>query len=313
MNVSVIIPAYNVEAFIEKAINSVLQQSQVVEVLVINDGSNDGTREIIESITDSRVQLLHHSDAVNKGRSASRNLGLQNAQSDYIAFLDADDYYLPGRFDLDEQLFQSHQEISGVYNAVGFTYLNLETVSQHDLPEATTLSKVIEPEHLGVELVRGQYGHLHLNGLTVKRNVAMTFKFPEHLPVAEDTIWIWKLAFNHLLLSGKLKENAAMRCVHETNIFNNTAVYTQYEQAVFKEMLDWSLRERKELHVIEMFMERLFITTDKNNQGLGKLFKVWCSTFMKNSRLLFSNLTWKYFPIHYKRKSIKNKISGLWN
>lgn len=96
--VSVIIPAYNAEKHIEQTILSVLKQThQDFEIIVINDGSTDNTRDIILSIKDSRIKLI---DKENSGVSDSRNIGIENAKGDYIAFLDADDYWLEKNLEL---------------------------------------------------------------------------------------------------------------------------------------------------------------------------------------------------------------------
>lgn len=93
--VSVIIPAYNAEGFIEETLNSVLSQTyKNIEVLVIDDGSQDRTAELVKLIAakDLRVRLLQQANA---GVSAARNLGIEKSQGEYIAPLDADDIWYP--------------------------------------------------------------------------------------------------------------------------------------------------------------------------------------------------------------------------
>src|SRR5437764_627301 len=99
--VSVIVIAYNGEAYLAQAIDSVLAQSfQDFELLVVDDGSSDRTRPIAEAFraaTRPRVRVLAHADGGNRGMSAARNLGLSQARGEFIAFLDADDVWLPGK------------------------------------------------------------------------------------------------------------------------------------------------------------------------------------------------------------------------
>lgn len=93
--VSVIIPAYNAEKFIQKTLESVLNQTyHNIEVLVVDDGSQDTTPEIVKSITqqDSRVILLQQKNA---GVSAARNLAISKSRGEYIAPIDADDIWFP--------------------------------------------------------------------------------------------------------------------------------------------------------------------------------------------------------------------------
>jgi len=89
--ISVVIPLYNKVGYVKRAIDSVLRQScQDFEVIVVNDGSTDGSEKVVEEYRDSRIKLLHR-DKPSPGGHAARNLGIKNATSDFIAFLDADD------------------------------------------------------------------------------------------------------------------------------------------------------------------------------------------------------------------------------
>jgi glycosyltransferase involved in cell wall biosynthesis len=115
--VSVIIPAYNAEAFIQATLDSVLAQTYSnIEVLVVNDGSSDRTVEIVERVMqhDPRVKLLQQANA---GVAAARNLAIQSAQGDYIAPIDADDIWFPQN--LEKQvtcLMQSDESVGLVYS-----------------------------------------------------------------------------------------------------------------------------------------------------------------------------------------------------
>ena len=89
--VTVIIPTYNRSEFVRQAINSVLAQSyKDFELLVIDDGSTDNTRQVISAINDSRIKYIYKD---NGGVSSARNLGLKKATGEFVAFLDHDDYY----------------------------------------------------------------------------------------------------------------------------------------------------------------------------------------------------------------------------
>ncbi|MEO0395070.1 MAG: glycosyltransferase family 2 protein [Cyanobacteria bacterium P01_A01_bin.137] len=91
--VSVIIPLYNKAPFIRRTVESILAQSITdLEVVVVDDGSTDGSGEIVEGIDDSRIRLVRQD---NQGPGAARNRGLALATGDYVTFLDADDEWLP--------------------------------------------------------------------------------------------------------------------------------------------------------------------------------------------------------------------------
>ena len=97
--VSALVPAYNAEAFIGDTLDSIINQTYTnIEVLVVDDGSQDRTAEIVESIAqkDSRVTLLRQSNA---GVAAARNLAIQKSTGDYIAPIDADDIWYPQKLE----------------------------------------------------------------------------------------------------------------------------------------------------------------------------------------------------------------------
>lgn len=91
--ITVIVPVYNGEKVISRCVDSILKQSYAnIQIIIVNDGSTDGTREILEKLTDSRILLINQE---NSGVSASRNAALDRAEGKYVQFLDADDYITP--------------------------------------------------------------------------------------------------------------------------------------------------------------------------------------------------------------------------
>jgi glycosyltransferase involved in cell wall biosynthesis len=115
--VSIIIPAFNVELFIEETIRSVLNQTYSnIECIVIDDGSTDSTAKIIKSIqiSDQRIQYYYQ---VNKGVSSARNYGFKLSKGEFICFLDADDIWLPSRIEKMVILFQKLSKEYGLIHS----------------------------------------------------------------------------------------------------------------------------------------------------------------------------------------------------
>jgi glycosyltransferase involved in cell wall biosynthesis len=111
--VSVIIPTYNCDRYIVEAIDSVLFQKDVdLEILVIDDGSTDGTRETLEEYGD-RIRYIYQK---NQGVAAARNLGIKMAKGEFISFLDADDFFLRGKLAAQVAVFDGQPNLGLVHS-----------------------------------------------------------------------------------------------------------------------------------------------------------------------------------------------------
>ena len=114
--VSVLIDTYNYGRFIEEAIESVLSQdypAEQMQILVIDDGSTDDTAERVRKFV-PRVEYLQKPNA---GQASAFNFGLARTRGEIVAFLDADDYWLPGKLQSIAQEFEKHPEAGMVYHA----------------------------------------------------------------------------------------------------------------------------------------------------------------------------------------------------
>ena len=110
--VSVIIPTYNCASYVAEAVASVLVQTvQDVEIIVVDDGSTDTTPSVLEPFRHT-VQYVRQG---NRGVSAARNIGMAHAAGDFIAFLDADDIWLPNKLELQLQFLRDHRDVALVF------------------------------------------------------------------------------------------------------------------------------------------------------------------------------------------------------
>lgn len=111
-NVTVIIPCYNDGQYIMEALQSIYNQTVLpVKIVIVDDGSNTDTKNILTAINNPLVQIIYQE---NKGVSAARNLATSLAQTDYILNLDADDYYEPTFLEKAVALLQQHPEVVAV-------------------------------------------------------------------------------------------------------------------------------------------------------------------------------------------------------
>ena len=117
--ISVVIPLYNKSQSIESAVRSVLDQTlRDFELIVVDDGSTDGSADIVERIADSRLRLIRKT---NGGVSSARNTGICNANGEYVAFLDADDLWDSGFLECISSM-TGHWPDAGIYGT-SYRYL----------------------------------------------------------------------------------------------------------------------------------------------------------------------------------------------
>ena len=111
--VSVIIPSYNSSRYLSQAIESVLAQSyKEFEIIVVDDGSTDNTRKAVEKFKDNVIYLYKS----NGGPASARNLGISKSIGEYIAFLDADDYWLPKKLKTQIDFIKKHEEFALIHS-----------------------------------------------------------------------------------------------------------------------------------------------------------------------------------------------------
>ncbi|HVM00051.1 MAG TPA: glycosyltransferase [Egibacteraceae bacterium] len=110
--VSAVIPAYNAEQFVCSAVGSALDQTHAnVEVIVVDDGSSDGTLAVLQEIADPRLRVIVQPNA---GVSAARNRAIAESAGEYVAFLDADDVWDPTKLSRQLDVLEEHPEWTGV-------------------------------------------------------------------------------------------------------------------------------------------------------------------------------------------------------
>ena len=113
IDVSVVIPVYNAALLIDRCLDSVFSQSQdlLIEVILVDDGSSDNSVALIEKRQEKNIILIKRS---NSGPAAARNVGINQAKGKYLAFIDADDYWLPGFINKTVDFLNSHSDCIAV-------------------------------------------------------------------------------------------------------------------------------------------------------------------------------------------------------
>lgn len=246
LRVSVVIPVHDALPFLEEAVRSCLDQPEVAEVLLVDDGSRDGSRERAEALAaaSDRVRALRHADGRNHGIAATRNLGLAEAGCDWVAFLDADDRFLEGRFAEPVRRLAADPSLDGVYEAVGTVFEDEDARAQwrdRGRPLLTAPARAVAPEALFELLVRGGQGHLHTAGMLVRRGLALEVGgFDPRLAVGEDTALWLRLAAVGRLAPGRLEQPVAERRARRGSVTaERWGEYEHFHGRLWEDLLGW--------------------------------------------------------------------------
>ena len=121
--VSIIIPTYNREQLLGRAIKSVLAQTyQDFELIIVDDGSTDNTERLVKSFNSEKTRYIRHRK--NKGPAAARNTGIRSAKGDYIAFQDSDDEWMPEKLEKQMRAFTTAPPEVGVVYTSYYSTIN---------------------------------------------------------------------------------------------------------------------------------------------------------------------------------------------
>jgi len=241
--ISVVIPVYNAERFVRQACESALDQPEVGEVILVEDGSPDDSLAVCKTLSgeNERVRLLWHPNGANRGAGCSRNLGIKAARYAWIAFLDADDVYLKGRFDFFNRVISEHPDAEGVCEAVGVMFENQESEKNWNRGFLDTLHQRYSPSELfSKQAPVGNGGFCCTPGWTVKKSaLERCGMFPEHLRVHQDTALYVKLAAKAIVYPGEIEKPVAMRRVHAQNRISAVEISPWWQRAKAKSLF-WS-------------------------------------------------------------------------
>lgn len=237
--VSVIIPSYNYGWLLPETLDSLLAQTYPHwEALIIDDGSTDATRSIMEDYQ-RRDNRFHYEYQVNKGMSAARNRGLTLARGEYIQFLDADDLLAPRKFEVQVTVLDAHPETDLIYGSMRYF--------QHGAPHVFSRSGDMQDKPWMAE-VQGQ-GEEMVNVLVEKSIMVINAPlvrssliervglFSEHLRSVED----WEFWIRCALAEARFQYDStpdawAIVRVHATSTSQNLLRMHKYEVAMRREL-----------------------------------------------------------------------------
>ena len=197
--IDVIIPVFNGEKYLAETIKSVQQQTlSPKRIIVVNDGSTDGTAQTIDSLQQSDPRILPLHLPQNKGVSAARNAGIAASSAPFVAFLDADDIWLPEKLEAQIDVFQQGEPETGFVHSSCFVIKN--TTGK----ESSSVTTVLSPTRRGDIFLHLLLGNCFVSGsassVLVRRDILdQAGHFDEQLSLGEDgDLWIRLSRISHV-------------------------------------------------------------------------------------------------------------------
>ena len=249
--VSVITPSFNAAKVLPHAINSVLSQSyQNFEIIVVDDGSTDNTKEVVEKyINNSNPCRIRYIYQENAGVSNARNTGMKKAKGQYIAFLDSDDIFLEESLAERVHFLSQNQAIALVftdYYLINDKNINLANKNRAHQDNFWEIIKPIVEYHSGDNhiLKKTFYANFFLfkvfpiwTGTVLLRKAALTpaFKFREDISVCEDLEFWLKIVKNNRV--GYISKPLSCYNHYQSNLSKNPIMYSLNNIKFFKELL----------------------------------------------------------------------------
>jgi glycosyltransferase involved in cell wall biosynthesis len=201
---SIIIPAYNRAYILPETIHSIQEQSyENWEVIVVDDGSKDNTREVVEqlSLEDNRIRYVYQENAE---RSVARNNGADNASGNYLMFLDSDDKYAAGHLE------KLHAFIAEKQEPIALFFSNLSYLHEHgiEVPEIPVMEKGKEFEYVLLQPITPSRVCIH-------KDIFKEFRFDPEIVIVEDLVLWVSIATKYPIF--QLCENSLLYRIHEGN------------------------------------------------------------------------------------------------
>jgi glycosyltransferase involved in cell wall biosynthesis len=224
--VSIIIPTYNYARFLGKALSSCFDQTyQNLEVIVVDDGSTDNTKQVIEPFNERIVYLYQE----NQGVSTARNRGLDRAKGDHIAFLDADDYLLKDSVGIRVDILQKHPEVDTVFTDT----LSVDTEGNFSREKNRSKDSVSDRFYEDLLL---RHLRFQTSAVMIRSTLAKQFSFPVHLSNGEDIVY-----FSKVLFAGKAyfcAQSTVVNLHHEDSLRHDVHELTAKRDLFLRTILD---------------------------------------------------------------------------
>ena len=296
--VSVIVPVYNVEKYIKKCLNALVNQTlQDIEIIIVNDGSKDDSIKIIKDFIEKYPEKIVYLEKANGGLSDARNYGIPHAKGEYIAFLDSDDY-------VELNMYEDMYEIAQSENA---DMVECDFIWEYPNKSKIDTGELYHTKHEMLEKIRVvAWNKLIKRSILEKTNIL----FPKGYRY-EDVEFTYKL-LPYLEKVAFLKKP----CVHYVQRGNSISNTQNERTKEIIEVLEHVLTYYKEKGLFEEYYTQLEYTYARIL--LCSSLKRMCKIPEKDTRKKLLELTWEQlnsnFPNWKKNKILKDNktVKGLY-
>lgn len=308
--VTVIVPVYQVKEYLAKCIESILEQTYSnIEVILIDDGSNDGSEKICDTFAniDSRVKVIHQK---NKGVSAARNIGLENSNGKYICFIDADDY-------IDEkyisELYKMCKENEADISICGIC----NVLNNKPSNKSNEIQKVYKANEAIQEVFKEKYFNCVVWAKMFKRNMFDSYRFNTNTSISEDLEIIYKI----FKQANKIAVNTG-KYLYFYLIRANSALHSKYNSKyeetlrIIEDAIDFfSEQDELKVCIIKKYVNASYdcikkaMEDNKYNKELGKKIRKKLKYYQKSiTKTRDKKVKIKLYLILYGRWIMKIKL-----
>jgi len=318
--ISIIIPTYNYAQYICEAIESVLNQTyKDFEIIVVDDGSTDNTKEVIKPYL-NKIKYIYQQ---NSGPSAARNRGIKEAKGEYIAFLDADDIWLAQKLELQIKFMEKEKEVGLIFSDM-ILFNEKGIIKNSFLKEKLFFNKLsIKPLSFTEKVIYDNVFNALLQENFIPTNTVIVKKecfnkvgfFDKTLFSVEDRdMWLRIGLFYDI---GFINSPLVLTRFHETNISANQELALKSRLKVMKKFLNYSNLPIKSKKIIKQTINKIYF-------DLGYLYftyekfplsRIYFRKFLKENPFIFK--PWIYILLSVlptsdirKLKNLKEKIKN---
>lgn len=311
MLLSIIIPCYNVEKFVQKCTDSIIiQQGFDFEIVLVNDGSTDNTQNVLENLakTDARINIINQQ---NKGLSGARNTGIEAARGELLMFVDADDWLEPNTLDIISKNFRGEDLFCFSYNRVFENKIVPRNLKINGVYESSFIQRRIvglldnelaDPSQ--TDSLVTAWGKIYKTKIIKESNI----KFTDTKEIGtEDALFnIQYLEFAEKVkiidvpLYNYLKNNfESLTKLYKPNLFNQWKnLYAKIFDLIKSKDTDFkkALNNRIALSLIGLSLNETF--SEKSfSEKKQRISEILHDNLYQKA---YQDLTLKYFPIHWK-------------